>query len=94
MSETTANYTVEVLVQVDTAVHNLTDKNNLSYELTEPYAETYWLISEIVLTTLTLFSIYLLLCRAKYPLNSNRRPGRQQNSRKRKLLYWYVINNY
>ena len=97
MSEKTATYTVEVLTQEDTAVYNLTDKRISPYEPTEPYAETYWLISEAVLIALTLFSIYLLVCLTRYALNSKCSPGRELNNKKGKFLYRYdleTINSF
>lgn len=53
----------------------------------EPYLMVYWLLSELVLILVTCFTIYLLVCLARYALVSRCKPGRELNHKKGKALY-------
>nr|CAB3262178.1 uncharacterized protein LOC100178440 [Phallusia mammillata] len=52
-----------------------------------PYNELYWIFSEIVICFVTVFSIYLLVCLARYATITHCKPGRELSGKKGKVLY-------
>lgn len=59
----------------------------MKIQLSEPYLKLYWIISEVVLVFVTCFTIYLLVCLARYAFISRCKPGRELNHKKGKALY-------
>jgi len=72
---------------MSTETSEVTTNENVSHVQHPPFSESYWIFSEIVIAVSMFFSIYILLCLARYASVTRCRPGREISGRKGKVLY-------
>ncbi|XP_002128857.4 uncharacterized protein LOC100178440 isoform X1 [Ciona intestinalis] len=69
---------------------NLTDFQNrtdFGGKPKEPFSELYWIFSQLVLSIVIIFSLYLLVCLSRYATITKCSPGREISGKKGRMLY-------